>query len=335
MKKFDRAEKADSSEARIKNTLDAFKNSPAERNLSAMEVVVSYVARVGRMVHPKPAEMYVSRLTREYTTAEGYSGEQWDDRLLNAYALRDEFLGIKSWNEALDFLCSTGIFSPLNDAVTWREFQQWQRLAHLVQEHDGLATTMRSNEWAGENGEVLKALSGICPTSFFGSPMTPEPESGRKWRADSEVVRMVREGQAVQEQKLRELCSWFRNPPVSVQWVPKKPQDNLEVLGKLQRGGAMLEFLLPQNDLQPVLLIEPRATLQAIAAAIYGDRVNGVEYRTCEMCGSLFKLGAHREKKYCDRERCKNRAHQKHRRSRPRNEPDKSLKGKVKEGQAK
>jgi hypothetical protein len=28
------------------------------------------------------------------------------------------------------------------------------------------------------------------------------------------------------------------------------------------------------------------------------------------MCKALFKLGAHKEKKYCDRELCKNRAHQ-------------------------
>jgi hypothetical protein len=322
--------------ARIKNALDAFQNAPAERNISAMEVVVWYAARVGHVVHSRRGEEHVFRITREFT--DDRIGEEWEDRPLNAYAVRDEFLGVTEWSEALEFLGSTGIFSPLEDSITWSEFQRWQRFARLVQEHDGLAATMQSDKWGGENGEVLKALTGIYPTSFFDAPAPPKSEMERKWRADPQIARMVRQGQAHQERRLRELCGWFREPPasaISIQWVPKSPEDKQRVRRKLHQGGAMLEFLLPQSALQPVLLIRPQTTLQAIAAAIYGNRIEGVEYRVCKMCNALFKLGSHREKKYCDRERCKNRAHQKNRRANAREKSGVLPRGITKKGRVK
>jgi hypothetical protein len=321
---------------RIKNAFDAFQNAPDERNISAMEVVVWYVAKVGHVVHSRRAEEHVFRVTHEFT--DGRIGEEWEERPLNAYALRDEFLGVNEWSEALEFLGSTGIFSPLGRSITWSEFQRWKRFASLVQEHDGLAATMQSGKWGGENGEILKALTGIYPTSFFDTPVPPESEIERKWRADPQIARMVREGQGHHERSLRELCAWFREPPASassIQWVPKNPEDKQSVWRKLQQGGTMLEFLLPQSALKPVLLIRPQTTLQAIAAAIYGDRVYGVEYRTCEMCHALFKLGSHKEKKYCDRERCKNRAHQKNRRANAREKSGALPHGMIKKGRVK
>lgn len=321
---------------RIKNAFDAFQNAPTERNISAMEVVVWYVAKLGRVVHSRRGEEHVFRITHEFT--DDRIGEEWEERPLNAYAVRDEFLGVKEWSEALEFLGSTGIFSPLGNSITWSEFQRWQQFAHLVQEHDGLAATMQSDKWSGENGEVIKALTGIYATSFFDTPASREAEMERKWKADPHIARMVREGQAHQERRLRELCAWFREPPASVssiQWVPKSQEDKQRVWRKLHQGGAMLEFLLPQSALQPVLLIRPQTTLQSIAAAIYGDRIHGIEYRACEMCNALFKLGSHKEKKYCDRDRCKNRAHQKNRRANAKEKNGASANGTTKKGRLK
>jgi hypothetical protein len=322
---------------RTKNALDAFQNLLPERNISAMGVAVWYVAKVGHVVHSKRGEEHAFRIT--YELNDGQVGQKWEERLLNAYAARDEFLGIKDWSEALEFLGRTGIFSPLGHSITWSEFQRWQRFASLVQEHDGLAATMRSGNWSGENGEVLKALTGIYQTSFFAPPMSPETETERKWRANSDVVEMIREGQAHHERMLRELYAWFREPAASassIQWVPKNPVDKQSVWRQVQQqSGAMLEFLLPQSELQPVLLIRPQTTLHAIAAAIYGDRIHGIEYRACEMCNALFKLGSHREKKYCDRERCKNRAHQRNRRVNARTRNARNPNGLTKKGNVK
>lgn len=299
-----------------KKAVEALESAPAERAISAMDVVVWYVAIVGRVEHYKRGEEHIFRITREFT--DGSQGQEWEEKPLNAYAVRDQFLAVKEWSEALEFLESTGIFSPMNDSITWSDFQRWQRFAYLVQEHDGLAGTMQSNSWSGENGEVLKALTRMYPSSLFATEEPPESELERKWKADPKIAAMVRKGQALRESRFRDLCAWFREPEASatsIQWVPKSPEDKERVLRKLRAGGAMIEFLLPQTALKPVLLIRASNTLQAIAAAIYGDRIHGVEYRACEMCKALFKVGAHKEKKYCDRGSCKNRAHQRNRRA--------------------
>jgi hypothetical protein len=128
-----------------------------------------------------------------------------------------------------------------------------------------------------------------------------------------EVANAVREGARLMKQQRRELETWFRQPPGnawSIQWIPKSEQDEEAVIRKLRAGGAMIEFLLPRAALRPLLLIRPRFTLEAIAAAIFADNSNGVEYRACDACSALFKIGAHKDKKYCDEKRCKNTAHQ-------------------------
>lgn len=299
-----------------KKAVEALESVPAERAISAMQVVIWYVAIVGRVEHHKRGEDHVFRITRKL--GDGRRGEEWEEKPLNAYAWRDRFLAVKQWSEALEFLGRTGVFSPLSDSITWNEFQRWQRFALLLQEHDELAAAMQSGRLSEEHGEVLKALTGIYPSSFFDVLSKPASADEAKWRADAEIGQMIQKGIAHQERRRRELLTWFREPPgaaCSIQWVPKSEEDRQAVWRKLQAGGAMIEFLLPQNALRPVLLIRPSNTLQAIAAAIYGDRIHGVEYRACEMCKALFKVGAHRDRKYCDRARCKNRAHQKNRRA--------------------
>lgn len=306
--------------ARIKNAVDAYQNAPAKRTISAMDVLVSYIAIVGRVEHLKRGEEHVFRITRHFLDSR--QGEKWEEKHLNAYAVRDEFLKVKEWSEALVFLETTGIFSPLGDSITWSDFQRWQRFVYLVQEHNALAEAMQNRETSGELGDVLSDLTGFYPNSFFHAPPLPESDFDARLTKDPEFGPMIQEAtrklEARQERQLRELCSWFREPPekaFSIQWVPISDLDNRTVWLRLRESGAILQFLLPQSALRPYLLIQPRCTLEAIAAAIYADRIHGVEYRACEMCKALFKLGAHREKKYCDRKLCKNRAHQRNRRA--------------------
>jgi len=320
-KKAERNESTDTPLTLAKKAVEALESAPAERAISAMEVVIWYVAIVGRVEHYKRGEEHVFRITREF--ADGRRGEEWEEKPLNVYAVRDHFLAVKEWSEALEFLGRTGVFSPLSDSITWSEFQKWQRLAYLVQEHDGLTAAMQGHQWGGEYGEVLKALTGLYQSSFFALPGEQGSEEERQWierqkRLHPELGPLIEDGERFLERKRRELFTWFREPPgaaCSVQWVPTDDADKKAVWRKLQAGGAMIEFLLPQSALKPVMLIRPSCTLQAIAAAIYGDRIHGMEYRACEMCKALFKVGAHKEKKYCDRETCKNRAHQKNRRA--------------------
>lgn len=336
MEKRAENDKGESSEERttlLRNAIDAFQNAPSPHTISAMEVVIWYVAISGRVEHYKRGEEHVFRIRRALTD-DGIS-ENLEGKPLNAYAVRDEFLKVKAWSEALEFLGSTGAFLPLGDTLTWSEFQRWQRIAYLVQEHTELAKAMQRGDRSGELSEVLKAITGIYPSSFFDFPREPESALEAKWRADPKTRSMIEKGEALYEQKRHASWNWFREPPAqacSIQWVPKRKEDEQAVWNNLQRGGAMIEYLLPQEALQPVLLIRPGTTIQAIAAAIYGDRIHGVEYRVCKVCKSLFKLGAHKDRKYCDRERCKNTAHQRNRRANAKSRRVESIGKKARKG---
>lgn len=70
----------------------------------------------------------------------------------------------------------------------------------------------------------------------------------------------------------------------------------------------MIEFLRPRDQLQQVFLIEPRATIQAIAAAIYADWITGVDYKKCPVCRDPFEVNKARPwQEYCSA-KCKGTA---------------------------
>ena len=300
---------------RMKETLDAFRNVPPERSISAMPVIVPYTAIVGRVEHYKRGEEHYFNITR--SLKDGSPGEKWEEKPLNAHAVRDEFLSVKNWSAAYDFLSIAGRFSPLSDTITWSEFQRWQDFARLVLEHGQLALAMQESRVSGELGEALKALTGLYPSSFFDVQDEPVSDEDDEWLKretfrNPEIVPMIQEGQRLEKRMRRELWIWFRQPPghaCSIQWFPKLKEDADAVLPKLRTGGAMIEFLLPREALRPALVIRPSYTLQAIAAAIYADHSNGIEYRTCEFCQRLFPVGTQKTKKFCSQTKCKNAAH--------------------------
>ena len=302
-------------EARMDEMFAAYRSAPKEYSVSAMPVVITYMAIIGRVEYFKRGEEPVFQFTR--TFRKGNLEFQAEEVPENAYAIRDEFLRVKTPEQAPEFLRKNGEFSPLSDSITWSEFRRWQRFAYLVQEHNQLAAAMNDGLRIGECAEILKALTGYYHSSFFdGSeiPQTPaEAEfDARIMRDHPEIHSGVKEGELHQERSRRELWGWFRQPPekaCSIEWIPKSQEAEQAVMQKMQAGGAMIEYLLPQEQLQPVLFIRPQTTLQAIAAAIYADRIQGVKYRTCDWCGNLFPIGGHNNKKYCDNSPCKGNAH--------------------------
>jgi hypothetical protein len=310
---------------RMEEARAAFQSIPEERSISAMPVVVHYVAMIGDVRLTKRGEEYIFAISP--TLSDGSGKEHWEEIPQNAFAIRDEFLKIQSPSEALDFLAKTGQFSPLDFTVTWREIRKWQRFTYLVQEHTQLARAMNERQRTGECAEALKALSGIYESSFFTLSSLPESLSEtssrlrfeEQVRRNRELNRSLQEGERDEFLKRRALCSWFRQPPGearSIEWIPKSthPEDE-KLIRKLRAGGAMIEYLVPRDRLQPILLIRPAYTLEAIAASIFADRANGVEYRSCECCKELFPIGSHKTKLYCNKERCKNTAHQRRKRA--------------------
>ncbi len=239
-----------------------------------------------------------------------------ESSFLNASAILDDFQDAKTPLEVLDFLNKTGRFSMFDIRMRWTYFKRWQRFAYLVQEHDLLAAEMKSGSWSGECGEVLRALDGEQQSTFFdGSGLHEAAERAAdvaRWMLDPEYAKSFREDLLILTEERAKLCSWFRQPPddaCSIEWIPKRAED-CETIDPLVAKGAMIEFLLPQDAMRPVLFIRATNTLEAIAAAIYADRIEGIEYRACEVCSDLFEVGTRDEKKYCSRERCKNTAHQ-------------------------
>jgi hypothetical protein len=303
--------------ARIKRAMETYQIAPYIGSISAMPVLIEYETEWREYRHFKRGDEHVFDST--IPASEEYDPDfatQMKSSFLNAHAILDDFQKAKTPLEVLDFLNKTGQFSLMDLRVTWSYFKRWQRFAYLVQEHDLLAVEMKRGSCSGELGEVLKCLSGDTMSTFFdGTELQPTAEHAERiaqWRLDPKFVESVREGRRIESEERAKLCSWFRQPPDdahSIEWIPKNAEDNV-IVDPLVDNGAMIEFLLPRDAMRPVLFITARSTLEAIAAAIYADRIEGIEYRACEVCSDLFEVGTRGEKKYCSRERCKNTAHQ-------------------------
>ena len=314
-----------------------------QRNISAMPIVVSYHARIprvrqikqsGEIVFQTTSSRFVDEIFRDAMEGKTDVGrlEGWADRICDAYDVRDEFLKITTERQALDFLREYGEFLPYDQQISWTDFKRWQRYAELVYERDRLSAAYKDifaghptdeTDPTGELAEVLRMLTGY-PHTYFGDRPEYEPSQHqleqihRTAEILSETPRQTEEhyqrslaaiknGAAIGHQRQQELESWFRAPPgsaYSVEFVPKEPDADLA--RNMQRGGAMLDYLIDQEELRPILVIWPSCALEAIAAAIYAERVAGVRVKKCPSCDKLFEIEAHKEKTYCDRQ-CQDR----------------------------
>lgn len=316
------AQKADAELERLRDAVDAQKSQPPERSLSAMQVIVDYRIEQGTVKHTVRGEDHIFDLEVPFS-------DHWERKPVNAFALRDNFLRAKGWNGAFDFLRVSGPFSTERERITLKEFGRWQEFTRLVlvkEEREALSSALRNGNRSGDPAEVLKALTGLYPSAFFDGVGVREAAS--TWEPKHltpEQATLIKQSEIKYEQRrverLKALCSWFRRPPekaCSIRWVPKGPQEWKEALKLLNAGRALLdadarpglEFSLPRKALRPVLVIEAQCSLHAIAASIYADYWDGVEYKKCPECGNVFPLGAGKkvgrwqEKEHCS-DKCK------------------------------
>jgi hypothetical protein len=266
--------------------------------ISAMPMHIRYAAKIGQVSLTKQDDEYLFHLASDYRDEKGRRGERWDKREWNAYALRAAFEAVKTETDALEFLSGAGWFLPSPHPLSWSTFQAWQRFVKIVRQENKLQALM-SEVMSGKDGmavlarggdelEVLKALGGYPNAFFTGTLRRPDPTT-------------------------RSLCEWFYRPPqgaLSIEWLPLK--DEPELLSKVQKGGALMEFFRGAYGMRPVLRIEAECALQAIAATVYADRVGGVEWNKCEICNRLFKLESGQHKRYCS-QTCKDTARQRRR----------------------
>jgi len=82
----------------------AKKDAGLARSISPMLIHVHYVAKVGAVCLTKSEGEFVFFTSYDFTDEEGHRGERWDERLLDAYAIRAAFEAVKTEQEALEFL---------------------------------------------------------------------------------------------------------------------------------------------------------------------------------------------------------------------------------------
>jgi hypothetical protein len=326
-RQLDAAKRADAELERLREAVDARKSPPPEKSLSAMQVIVDYRIAPGRVTHTVRGEDHIFNV-------EVLFADDYEKKPINAYALRDKFLCAQGWNGAFDFLRVTGPFSTVSNRITLKEFERWQDFTKLIlvkKEREVLSSALRDGNWSGESAEVLKALTGLYSGSFFdgvGTGQAPE-EAASMWKPKHltpEDAALIKQSEIKNEQRrverLKALCAWFLRPPekaCSIRWVPKGPEEWKEALELLKAGRVLLdadarpgfEFSLPRTALMPVLVIEARCSLQAIAASIYADYWDGVECKKCPECGIVFRLGAgKRVGRWQEREHCSDKCKQ-------------------------
>ena len=156
------AQSANAELERLREAVDAKISPPPERSLSAMEVIVDYRIAQGKVTHTARGEDHIFDL-------EVPSAQEYEKKPVNAFALRDKFLCAQGWSGAFDFLRVTGPFST-NNRISLKEFERWQEFTKFIlvkENREALSLALRNGNWSSDLGEVLKALTGLYPSSFF------------------------------------------------------------------------------------------------------------------------------------------------------------------------
>lgn len=318
-----RLERAGADLESLRDAVNAEKSPPPERSLSAMKVIVDYRIGSGSVTHTAHGDDHIFHIEVPFA-------QEYEKKPVNAFALRDKFLAAQGWSGAFDFLRVSGPFSA-SYRINLKEFERWQEFSKFIlvkENREALSSALRNGNWTGDPGEVLKALTGLYPNSFFDGLRKEVEETTEEWmrrRAPDEIA-VVRKAELENERQrvkqIKAMCAWFRRPPgkaCSIQWVPKGPDEWNDAVKLLQKGRVLLdadgrsglEFSLPRTALMPVLAIEAQCSLQAIAASIYADYWNGVEYKKCPECGRVFRLGeGKRVGRWQEREHCSDKCKQ-------------------------
>jgi hypothetical protein len=317
-----------------------------------MPIVVSYQAKIpivrqvttqaGEVVFQTTRSRFVDEIFSDASEGKTNVGimQGWIERIRDAYTVRDEFLKVTTERQALDFLRENGEFLPYDQQISWINFKRWQRYAELVySERDKLSAAHTAifatgeTDPTGELNQVLRMLAGYPHTYFGDPPPPPTPQEldslRRACAVTSETPRQAAEhyqealaqmnkSAAIAHQRQQELERWFHAPPpsaYSVEFIPKERDAEFE--RNMQCGGALLEYFMDQDKVLPVLVIYPRCALEAIAAAIYAERVANVRVKKCRGCGNLFEIGTQKNKSFC-KEKCESSFKMRERRKRAR-----------------
>jgi hypothetical protein len=283
------------------------------RNMPPMPVVVLYRSTLSTLWHLERNGGITSFLSS--TSTQGYRRGilmTWAKQPLNAHAVLKRFLELKTEGEILEFLHNTGEFRPGEDTITLHEFKRWQRCAEMVMDPRELR---EYDEQSQANPEMKRETESDAARLTAMLNQLPPQWPHLFFEADSPFFLRENETQencaariaALDHDKIKrqwDMEGWFVTPPqgsFSVEWIPRQYNDLDEEMHLWPLGG-----IIGKDDLAPFLIIRPTHTLQAIAAAIYANRITNVRHAKCKGCGVIFEIGAQKSKLYHDR-KCQDR----------------------------
>lgn len=222
-----------------------------------------------------------------------HSGKMRETTNLDPYAIREAFETIGTAERAVRFLSESGRFWPFQD-VLWSQFREWQSFFRWLR-------MVPAEARKSPDGKRAWDTAGSFRNSFFAQT---DAEFTHSRFSESVIEEMGadrwRENQVQDRRMLRHLRGFALHPErqgegsqVSLSWYDPKlkhpPEDWKSRQGKSAEGAITTPFLR----------IEALNVIEAIAATIYADHVNGTRYRKCKHCGKLFKVESDHEQAFC------------------------------------
>lgn len=212
---------------------------------------------------------------------------------LDPYAIRDAFETIDNTEQAVHFLSESGRFWPF-EGVLWSQIREWQSFFRWLR-------LVPAEAKKSPDGKKAWDSAGGWDCSFFAQTDGEFTRSRFPDKAVKEIgAKRWREIQVQDRQMLCRLRSFAliadrqgEGSRVSLGWYDPKlkyaPED-----WKVRQTRSV-----EAASFSPFLRIEALNAIEAIAATIYADRLNGTMYRKCKHCRRLFKIESDHEQAFC------------------------------------
>jgi uncharacterized C2H2 Zn-finger protein len=229
------------------------------------------------------------------------SGEMRESTNLNPYAIRREFeaIDLDRPEMVVRFLSEAGRFWPwdsirLSQLKEWREFLKWLR----IEPHEAKKTLEGEKAWntATLNENYFFAASDLEFTrARYPLKASEKMKGSEHWRR---IVLQDRETLAA----LRRFAHYPQEAgggsQVKLHWYD--PEDWLpQQKGIPPEDWEERHKKTPKGRLEPYLRIHAVNILEALAATIYADRLDGQRFGKCKHCGEIFKIQSDHGQQFC------------------------------------
>ena len=306
---------------------------PSEiRSTSALQVRIAYRSR--RYEHFIKSQGDDCLFSSALPKGQSNSGEMGKGANLDPYEIRREFesIDIDRPEIVARFLDEAGRFWPwetvrLSQIKEWRELFRWLR----IDRDEAEKTREGEKAW---NAATSYDLATWCKDGFFsisGLQFTQDRHTPEAWKRYGASMHFKKKA-SWDIEKLAALRSFAVDPEragagsqVKLQWydpegwLPRQKGMPPESQEERRKG-------VSKGPLEPYLRIDALNILEAIAATIYADRLNGQRFGKCKYCEKIFKINSDHGQQFCpaplhlQSSPCKNAFLQHRRRARARKE---------------